>query len=125
MLRFSLGVMRVDRIRNKYIRGTAQVGWFGDKAREARLRWFGHVQRSWLYWQKDVDDGTARQEGKRKAKEEVYGYGEGRHAGGWRYRGRCRGQKEMEMDDLLWQPLMGTAERRKRKSTCEVFCFQI
>jgi hypothetical protein len=45
MLRFALGVMRMDRIRNEYIRGTAQVGWFGDKAREARLRWIGHVWR--------------------------------------------------------------------------------
>ena len=46
MLQFSLGVMRMDRIRNEYIRGTAQVGRFGDKVREARLRWFGHVHRS-------------------------------------------------------------------------------
>ncbi|KAK3510410.1 hypothetical protein QTP70_005908 [Hemibagrus guttatus] len=34
MLRFSLGV-----------RGTAHVGRLGDKVREAKLRWFGHVQR--------------------------------------------------------------------------------
>ena len=39
---------------------------------------------------------------KRKAKEEVYGYDEGRHAGGWPHRGRCRGQEEMESDDPLW-----------------------
>ncbi|MCJ8736404.1 hypothetical protein PDJAM_G00257550 [Pangasius djambal] len=45
MLRFSLGVTRLDRIRNGYIRGTAHVGRLGDKVREARLRWFGHVQR--------------------------------------------------------------------------------
>ncbi|KAK3556732.1 hypothetical protein QTP70_015066, partial [Hemibagrus guttatus] len=45
MLRFSLGVTRLDRIRNVYIRGTAHVGRLGDKVREARLRWFGHVQR--------------------------------------------------------------------------------
>ncbi|KAK3531324.1 hypothetical protein QTP70_018124 [Hemibagrus guttatus] len=45
MLRFSLGVTRLDRIRNEYIRGTAHVGCLGDKVREARLRWFGHVQR--------------------------------------------------------------------------------
>ncbi|MCJ8744561.1 hypothetical protein PDJAM_G00120230 [Pangasius djambal] len=45
MLRFSLGVMRLDRIRNEYIRGTAHVGRLGDRVREARLRWFGHVQR--------------------------------------------------------------------------------
>ena len=42
MLRFSLGVTRMDKITNEYIRGTAQVGWFGEKTREARLRWFGH-----------------------------------------------------------------------------------
>ncbi|KAK3570592.1 hypothetical protein QTP86_023645, partial [Hemibagrus guttatus] len=45
MLRFSLGVTRLDRIRNEYIRGTAHVGRLGDKVREARLRCFGHVQR--------------------------------------------------------------------------------
>ncbi|KAK3553637.1 hypothetical protein QTP70_006759 [Hemibagrus guttatus] len=45
MLRFSLGETRLDRIRNEYIRGTAHVGRLGDKLREARLRWFGHVQR--------------------------------------------------------------------------------
>ena len=45
MLRFSLGVTRMDKIRNDYIRGTAQVGRFGEKTREARLRWYGHVLR--------------------------------------------------------------------------------
>ena len=43
MLRFSLGVTRMDKIRNEYIRGIAQVGRFGEKTREARLRWYGHV----------------------------------------------------------------------------------
>ncbi|KAK3526994.1 hypothetical protein QTP86_006135 [Hemibagrus guttatus] len=45
MLTFSLGVTRLDRIRNEYIRGTAHVGRLGDNVMEARLRWFGHVQR--------------------------------------------------------------------------------
>ena len=31
MLRFSLGVTSMDKIRNEYIRGTAQVGKFGEK----------------------------------------------------------------------------------------------
>ena len=35
MLRFSLGVTRMDKIMNEYIRGTAQVGRFGEKTREA------------------------------------------------------------------------------------------
>ncbi|KAK3516145.1 hypothetical protein QTP70_005404 [Hemibagrus guttatus] len=55
MLRFSLGVTRLDRIRNEYIRGTAHVGCLGDKVREARLRWFGHVQRRETL----VDSGAA------------------------------------------------------------------
>ncbi|KAK3518329.1 hypothetical protein QTP86_018784, partial [Hemibagrus guttatus] len=45
MLRFSLGVTKLDRIRNEYVRGTAHVGHMGDKIREIRLRWFGYVQR--------------------------------------------------------------------------------
>ncbi|XP_063850963.1 uncharacterized protein LOC135094636 [Scylla paramamosain] len=46
MLRFALGVTRMDKIRNYYIRGTTHVRRFGDNAREVRLRWFGHVRRS-------------------------------------------------------------------------------
>ena len=37
-LRFSLGVTRMDKIRNYFIRDTAQVGRFGEKTREAILR---------------------------------------------------------------------------------------
>ena len=33
----------MDKIRNEYIKGTAQVGGFGEKTREARLRWYGHT----------------------------------------------------------------------------------
>ncbi|KAK3538588.1 hypothetical protein QTP86_006676 [Hemibagrus guttatus] len=57
ILRFSLGVTRLDRIRNVYIRGTAHVGRLRDKVREARLRWFGHVQRRETmmnFWDEDA-----------------------------------------------------------------------
>ena len=46
MLIFSLGVTRMDRIRNEVIGGTTPTGRLGEKARKARLRWFGQ----WIYW---------------------------------------------------------------------------
>jgi len=45
MLRFELGVTRMDMIRNSLIRGTLHVASMGNKVREARLRWYGHVRR--------------------------------------------------------------------------------
>ena len=47
MLRFTLGETRMDTTRNEYIRGIAQVGRFGEKTREAILRWYGHVRRKY------------------------------------------------------------------------------
>ncbi|XP_056130394.1 methyl-CpG-binding protein 2 isoform X2 [Lampris incognitus] len=73
--------------------------------------WTCVEERCWVYWEKDAEYGAAREEEKRKAKEEVYGCGEGGHAGGWCDRGRCRGQEEMEPDDPLWRPLTGASER--------------
>lgn len=45
MLTFSLGVSRMDQISKEYIIGTAQVDWFGDKVRGAKLKWFRYLQR--------------------------------------------------------------------------------
>ena len=44
-LRFAMGVMRKDKIRNNYISGTVKVEWLGMKMREGRLRWYGDVMR--------------------------------------------------------------------------------
>ena len=44
---FSLGVTRMDKIRNEHIRGTGQVGRFAQKTCDARLMWFGHVRRKY------------------------------------------------------------------------------
>ena len=53
----------MDNIRNEYIRGIAQMGRFGKKIREVRLRWFGYVRMKvgpLVQWDHDADDGTAR-----------------------------------------------------------------
>ena len=42
MLRFAMGVMRKDKIRNE---STVKVEQLGMKMREGRLRWYGHVMR--------------------------------------------------------------------------------
>ena len=44
MVRWPLGVTRKDKIRNDYVRRTAKIAKLGDKLRNARLRWYGHVQ---------------------------------------------------------------------------------
>ena len=45
MVRWALGVTRKDKIRNEYVRGAAKIAKLGDKIRNARLRWYGHVKR--------------------------------------------------------------------------------
>ena len=45
MLRFTMGMKRKDKIRNKHIRSTVRVERVGMKMREGRLRWYGHVMR--------------------------------------------------------------------------------
>ncbi|VDO65938.1 unnamed protein product [Heligmosomoides polygyrus] len=45
MLRWTAGVAHMDRIRNDVIRQKFGVGPIADKMREARLRWYGYVQR--------------------------------------------------------------------------------
>ena len=45
MVRWSLGVTRVDRIRNRYITWTAGIAKLGDELRGLRLIRYGHVRR--------------------------------------------------------------------------------
>ncbi|VDO98221.1 unnamed protein product [Heligmosomoides polygyrus] len=45
MLRWTVGVTRMDRIRNDVIGQKFGVAPIADKMREARLRWYGHVLR--------------------------------------------------------------------------------
>ena len=45
MLRFSMGVTRKDKIRNKHITSTIKIERLGMMMREGRLRWYGYVMR--------------------------------------------------------------------------------
>ena len=43
-VRWALGVTRKDNIRNEYVTGIAKIAKLGDKFRNARLRWYGHMK---------------------------------------------------------------------------------
>ena len=45
MVRWARGVTRKNKTRNEYVRGTEKITKLGDKLRNARLRWYGHVKR--------------------------------------------------------------------------------
>ena len=44
MLRFTLGITRLDRVRNEEVRKKLNTGEVSTKLREARLRWAGHAR---------------------------------------------------------------------------------
>ena len=76
MLRFAVGVMRKDKIRNEYIRGTVKKERFGMKMRESRLRWYRHVmRRNQEYVERRVMEMELPE--KREAKEKTFGFSEG------------------------------------------------
>ena len=45
MLRWMMGIKRIEKIRNEEIRARAGVANMGETIREVRLRWLGHVER--------------------------------------------------------------------------------
>ena len=93
MVRWALGVTRKDKIRNEYVRGTAKIAKLGDKLRNARLRWYGHVKRREEgYVGKTMMKMACQAEGKE----------EGQGEGGW-----IRKEK----------PCKGLELRKKTKST--------
>jgi len=81
MLRWILGVSLKDSKRNEDIRRMVGVASITDKIREARLRWYGHVQRR--------EDGNCV---KRIMEAEVYGH-------------RSRGRQKKRWFDMVQQDL--------------------
>ena len=45
IVRWALGVSKKDKIRHEYVRGIAKIAEMGDKLRDARLQWCGHVKK--------------------------------------------------------------------------------
>ena len=45
ILRWMVGIKRIEKIRNEEIRARAGVANIGENIREARLRWLDHVER--------------------------------------------------------------------------------
>ena len=45
MLRWMMGIKRIEKIRNEEIRARAGVANISEKIREVRLRWLSHVER--------------------------------------------------------------------------------
>ena len=75
MLRFAMGVTRLDKIKNTHVRGTANVVRIGKKVRETRLRWYGHVLRRNAEYvgKRVIGMDLPREEEKRETSKEVYG----------------------------------------------------
>lgn len=72
MLRFSVGVTRIDKNRNECNRGTTQAT---QKGREAKPRWCGYVQKRRSGYTGQRRDGASRQEG--KTTKQVHGCSDG------------------------------------------------
>ena len=79
MSRFSLGVMRMDKTKNEFIRGTAQVRQIGDKVRKARLRWYGHMQSILV---KGCCAWSCQVKGEEEDQRRIHGCGKRGHASG-------------------------------------------
>ncbi|KAK3562743.1 hypothetical protein QTP86_006522, partial [Hemibagrus guttatus] len=129
MLRFSLGVTRLDRIRNEYIRGTAHVGRLGDKVRETRLRWFGHVQRretsrehGWLareerarrFYEKHLEERRKKLEEQRQREE--------RRRNAVEEKRRQRLKEDRERYESVVQKTMERSQKAKQRSIQRRVC---
>ena len=89
-------------MKSEDIRKELGVGSIKSKARESRLRWFGHVQPQTSDGHGDPRKATKRQTQREMARSCGPGYA--RTAGGAR---RCRRQKLMETTDPDRRPLPG------------------
>ena len=76
MLRRLCRVTKLDRIRNKRIKGTTKVGEISTNVQERRLTWYGHVMRREEHYvgRRAME---LKVQGRRKASEKMVGQSEG------------------------------------------------
>ena len=84
MLRFAMGVMRKNKIRNDYIRDAVKVEQLGMKMREGRLRWTCHEERPGVHRKKGDRNRVTGNEEKREVREKIFRCSEGRYEESWR-----------------------------------------
>ena len=92
MLRFALGVTRLDKIKNTHVRGTASeysADWKESKGDQAEVVWVCSAKECGVCRKASDWHGFAREE-KRETSKEVYGHSEGRLEGGGGYGERYR-----------------------------------
>ena len=95
MLRFAMGVTRLDKIKNTHVRGTANdsecsADWKESKGDQAEVVWACSAKECGVCRKAGDWHGFAREEEKRETSKEVYGRSEGRLEGGGSYGDRCR-----------------------------------
>ena len=87
------------------------MGRFGEKVREARLRWFGHVLRKDAgcvgrrMLMMELPGKRRRGRPERKFMDAIRGHDSSGCDGG-----RRRGENRKETENRLWRPLTGAAE---------------
>ena len=85
MLRFAVGEMRKDKIRNEFIWSTVKVERLGMKMRDGRLRWYGHVMRRDQEYvgRKMMEMELPGKKEKTETKENIFRYSKRRYGGSW------------------------------------------
>ena len=115
MMRWALGVTRKDKIKRRMRERDRENCKAGRQTSgcKATLVWTRKKERRRLRGEKDDGDGGARQKEKRKAKENVDGFGERRLGKGWSSGRRRSRPSEMENAVALWRPREGRSRKKK------------
>ena len=114
MLRWMMGIKRIEKIRKGEIRARTGVANISEKIREAKLRWLGHVERQ---TEEDVVMGTWTMEvgGHRKIGRPKLRWSDviRRHEGETGKDRRSTRPVKVEIENLVCRPQRGKTPKRK------------